>query len=256
MPNTVFSSDVSRDGSAPPALVPARDSLFLDLDGTLAAIEATPDLVTVAPSMRLALGSAVKALDRRVAVVSGRSLDDVERLVDLPVICLAGIHGLERRLASGKVARAIPSPGLEKARAELAALGRRLPQLLIEDKGLGIAVHFRLAPNLAGVAEQAARAVADANGLVLQPGKMVFEVREHGADKGVAVLDFMAAPPFSGSRPIFVGDDDTDEVGFEAARHLGGYGVLVGPPRATAADFRLPDVAALQRWLEAIRRPG
>lgn len=240
------------DDLEPPPIDPLRDALFLDLDGTLAEIAPTPEQVTISPAMRDALAAAAGRLERRMAVVSGRNLDDVDRLVGLPTICLAGVHGLERRLASGELARAIPSSGLVQARAKLAALAKRQPRLLIEDKGLGIAVHYRLAPDLALAAERGAREVAEAHGLVVQPGKMVVEVREHGADKGVAVHDFMALPPFRGTRPIFVGDDHTDEAGFAVAQALGGYGVLVGEARETAAIYRLPDVAAVQLWIEAI----
>lgn len=238
----------------PPPVDLCRDALFLDLDGTLADIAPTPEQVTISSAMREALATAARLLDRRLAVVSGRNLADVDRLVGLPALCLAGVHGLERRLASGELARAIPSPGLVQARAKLAALASRQPRLLVEDKGLGIAVHYRLAPDLDLVAERAARAVAEAHGLVVQPGKMVVEVREHGADKGVAVHDFMSLPPFSGARPIFVGDDHTDEAGFKAALLLGGYGVLVGEARDTAATYRLPGVAAVQHWIEAVGR--
>ncbi len=241
---------------APPPLSPAVDSLFLDLDGTLAAIRPHPAEVAIAPAMGAALRAATDALSQRVAVVSGRALDDVARLVDMPSLCLAGIHGLDRRLATGKVRRATPSAGLERARAELADLARDEPRLFVEDKGLGIAVHFRLAPDLAAVAERRAYAIAERHGLLLQPGKMVFEIRDGGADKGSALRDFMAAAPFAGSRPIFVGDDHTDEAGFAAAAALGGHGVLVGEPRDTAAAYRLSDLAAVEAWLAAVGDAG
>jgi trehalose 6-phosphate phosphatase len=240
----------------PPPLAPRQDSLFLDFDGTIAAIRTRPEAVTVEPAMRAALVAAGAALSRRLAVVSGRAIDDIDRMVGLPWLALAGVHGLERRQASGEVWRASIGAPLAAARAELAALAARQPRLLIEDKGLGVAVHYREAPDLADVAEQAARAAADRHGLVLQPGKMVFEVRQGGADKGSALRDFMALPPFRGSRPVFVGDDHTDEAGFAAAAALGGYGVLVGEPRATAATHRLPDLAAVEAWLAAAGAPA
>jgi trehalose 6-phosphate phosphatase len=91
--------------------------------------------------------------------------------------------------------------------------------------------------------------MADRHGLELQSGKMVVEVREPGPDKGAALEAFMAHPPFHGARPIFVGDDLTDEAGFAAAVRLGGYGILVGQPRVSAATFRLADVSAVESWL-------
>lgn len=236
---------------APPPIDKLRNALFLDLDGTLAEIEPTPDRVAVGPAMRAALAAATAALDGRVAIVSGRSLPDLDRLVGLPSVSLAGVHGLETRDARGIERRAWPSAGIAEARRRLAELASREPRLLVEDKGLGIAVHFRLAPDLAGVAEQAARSVAEAHGLVLQPGKMVFEVRDPGADKGDAVRSFMKDAPFQHARPIFVGDDATDECAFIAAAALGGHGILVGPPRRTSARYALPDVTAVGHWLAA-----
>lgn len=236
----------------PPPPLARGDSLFLDLDGTLAPLCARPDEVAITPAMRAALAAAVKALSHRIAIVSGRALDDIARLVDVPGLCLAGIHGLERQQADGARQRPAASPALDRARADLAALALSEPRLLVEDKGLGIAIHFRLAPDLAATAEQAARSIAGRHGLLLQPGKMVFEIRDGGADKGSALRDFMAAAPFAGARPIFVGDDHTDEAGFAAAAALGGYGVLVGDPRDTAARYGLPDLAAVERWLAAV----
>lgn len=236
---------------APPPIDTERDALFFDLDGTLAEIETTPDRVLVRPAVRNALATASAVLDRRLAIVSGRSLPDLDRLVGLPSVSLAGVHGLETRDARGIERRVWPSAGLSKARARLAELAAREPRLLIEDKGLGIAVHFRRAPDLAELAEHEARSAAETNGLVLQPGKMVFEVRDPGADKGDAVRAFMAEAPFEHARPIFVGDDATDECAFATVAELGGHGILVGPRRRTAARYALDDVTAVGLWLAA-----
>ena len=99
-------------------------------------------------------------------------------------------------------------------------------------------MHFRATIQLAGK-----------TGLAVQQGKMVVELRPRGADKGDAVRAFMAAPDFAGARPLFVGDDRTDEDAFRVAAELGGAGILVGPDRDTAAKWRLDDVAAVSAWL-------
>lgn len=236
---------------APPGIVANGDALFLDLDGTLATIRDRPADVALEATMRAALTAARKAVGGRIAVVSGRALSDVEGLVGLPHLALAGIHGLELRHADGTLRIAEPRSELLAARRELASLAAREPRLFVEDKGLGVAIHFRLAPDLAAVAEQAARGIADRHGLLLQPGKMVFEVRQGGADKGSALRAFMETPPFRGARPIFVGDDHTDEAGFAAANALGGHGILVGAARPTAARYRLSDIAEVEAWLVA-----
>jgi trehalose 6-phosphate phosphatase len=88
---------------------------------------------------------------------------------------------------------------------------------------------------------------------VLQPGKLVVELKTPGADKGAALTAFMAEPPFAGAVPVMVGDDLTDEYGFRAAEALGGFGVLVGPRRETAARFGLADVNAVLDWLERLK---
>ncbi|MFC3711931.1 trehalose-phosphatase [Sphingoaurantiacus capsulatus] len=238
----------------PPAIEPARDALFLDLDGTLAPIAATPDLVVLPPDVGAALVSVQVALDGRVAVISGRSVADLGRLVGLPALYLAGVHGLERRFPDGRAEDVLPSAEMAAARGRIAELAGREPRLLVEDKGLGIAVHFRLAPDLGPLVEREVRDIAADAGLTVQTGKMVVELRQPGADKGAAVGAFMEVPPFAGARPIFVGDDDTDECAFEAVAALGGYGVLVGEPRVTAATYRLDDVTAVGRWLAEAAR--
>jgi trehalose 6-phosphate phosphatase len=98
-----------------------------------------------------------------------------------------------------------------------------------------------------GLAER----LATVTGLTLQPGDMVVELRTPGASKGDSIRAFMSEEPFRGAKPIFLGDDLTDEHGFFAVRQLGGYGVLVGPQRKTTAIYRMEDVEAALTWLEA-----
>ncbi|HMC91944.1 MAG TPA: trehalose-phosphatase, partial [Allosphingosinicella sp.] len=119
------------------------------------------------------------------------------------------------------------------------------------DKPASVALHYRLAPHREEEAVALAQSLAARTGLVVQRGKMVVELRPCGADKGDALRALMAEPPFAGARPVFVGDDVTDEDGFRAATALGGLGIIVGPPRETAAHYRLPDVEAVHRWLAA-----
>lgn len=235
----------------PPLLNLASDALFLDLDGTLTPIRERPDDVMVEPAMLGLMHRLGERLGGRLAVISGRSIEDLKRLLPGMSLCLAGIHGLERCRADADVVRIVPTEGLERARVSLLALADRMPGLLLEDKGLGLALHYRQVPQLESAVRAAALAIAKENGLVAQTGKMVIEVRGGGADKGAALAEFMAEPPFIGSRPLFVGDDDTDEAGFAIAKSMGGHGILVGPPRRTVASFGLADVAAVDMWLAA-----
>ena len=243
--------DDATPAQAPPPLALAEAALFLDLDGTLAPIAPRPEDVKPDPARSELLRRLSTALAGRLAVVSGRSLTDVDRILDGSVTALAGVHGLELRFPDRRDWRAAPNESLAAARDTLASLVARWPGIRIEDKGLSLAAHYRAAPEAAASVKRLTEQLARELGLVLQPGDMVAEVRTPGPDKGGAVRAFMAEPPFAGSRPIFVGDDLTDERGFAAATALGGFGVLVGRPRETRAQARLADVAAVRAWLTA-----
>ncbi len=166
---------------------------------------------------------------------------------------IAGQHGHERRAADGSLHRHRPSlSGLARLRRELARFALRHEGLYFEDKGPSLALHYRQAPRLASHVHRTLRAEIAASGGTwqLQSGKRILEVRPEGSDKGSAILAFMAEAPFRGRRPVFVGDDHADERGFEAVDRLGGVAVKVGPGR-TGARYRLPNVAAVRRWLTA-----
>ena len=228
-----------------------RVALFIDLDGTLADIEARPQDVRPQAWRSALLRRLNRRLDGRLAVISGRTLEDVDRIVEGATPSVAAVHGLVRRRADGTVQAAPAHPGLRRARVELARFAAGHPGLAVEDKELGLALHYRRAPELAAEAIDTAQRIAQQTQLKLQLGDMVAELRTPGPDKGAAVAAFMTEPPFMGAVPIFLGDDLTDEDGFGAVEALGGLGVLVGPSRTTRAGRRLEDVGAVRRWLEA-----
>jgi trehalose 6-phosphate phosphatase len=241
-------------GAEAPVLDLSGAALFLDLDGTLAPIVSRPDQVVPDARRTHLLERLCKGLNGRLAVVSGRTLDDLDRILEHRVAALAGVHGLTRRTGDGGLRIATAHPGHDQALAALTAFAAPLHGVLVEDKVLSIALHYRQAPEIAEAAIREAERVARLTGLTLQPGRMVMELRTPGSTKGDSVRAFMAEPPFAGARPIFVGDDLTDEDGFEAADRLGGFGILVGAaPRATAARFQLDDVEAALAWLERAR---
>jgi trehalose 6-phosphate phosphatase len=196
---------------------------------------------------------AAAALEGRLAVISGRPIKDIDRILDGAARAAAGVHGLERRSASGAVTRAEPDHAVALAAAVFRGLAEAEPGLLVEDKRLSVALHFRNAPEAAEIAETTAVRLADQTGLTLQRGDCVVELRTPGADKGGALRAFMDEPPFLGALPVFIGDDLTDEAGFEAAQALGGYGVRVGvPERPTVARHTLADIEAVLHWLETL----
>ena len=239
--------------AAPAPLRPDGVALFLDLDGVLAPISPRPEDVRPDAQRTVLLKAVSRSLEGRLAVISGRTIADIDRILDGAVAVAAGVHGLERRFDDGHVWRAEPSAALGAARAAFEPLARAWPGVWIEDKGLSLAIHYRAAPDaLSAVTDMVERLTSNgALTLQLQWGQMVAELRTPGPDKGDALSAFMTAPPFIGAMPVFVGDDLTDEHGFAAAAAADGYGVLVGPLRPTAARARLKDVEAVFDWLGA-----
>ncbi len=237
-----------------PSLDPDHDSLFLDLDGTLAPLAPRPQDVVADPTRNALLAALSSRMQGRVAVVSGRTIEDVDRILSGKIQAVAGVHGLTRRTSDGRFILAALHPGLGETRAAFKAFAAALPGLLIEDKTASIALHYRGAPQLERQAIALAERLAAKTGLVAQRGAAVIELRTPGADKGDAVAAFLAEPPFVGGRPVFVGDDLTDEDAFIFVERMGGQGVLVGPKRDTAASRRLEDVAAVLTWLQEIVR--
>ena len=226
-------------------------ALFLDLDGTLAPIAARPQDVRPDPRRTDLLERLAAALDGRLAVVTGRTLADTDRILEGRVKAVAAVHGLVRRDAAGELHEQPPHPGLPEVAKDLRAFAVRDSGLIVEEKGHSVALHFRLAKQQAGAARSIARRLAAETGLTLQDGDMVEELRTPGSTKADSVIAFMAEPPFVGATPLFLGDDATDEDGFGATAKFGGAGILVGPPRQTRARYRLPGVEAALSWLEA-----
>ncbi len=233
-----------------PEVLGRNGAFFLDVDGTLLDIAERPEAV----KLRSGLTDTLAALQRRapVALISGRPIAALDRLFAPLKLPAAGQHGAERRSADGRLRRVTVSrSALNQARAYLVAWARNHQEILLEDKGLTLALHYRAAPRLeseaARVAREAWRRLGD--GFVLEPGNMVFEIRPRGWDKGRAIAEFMREPPFAGRVPVFAGDDITDEDGFAAVNRMGGYSIKVGVG-PTAARWRLPDVRRVLAWLD------
>ena len=227
-------------------------ALFLDFDGTLIELAETPSSILVPPGLAPLLARLHDRLAGRLAIVSGRAVDDLERHLPAMSIALSGSHGVEMRLADGRRLPVVVPHDLADVRAAVRGFVHSRPGLLVEDKPAGIALHFRQAPDAATAVEGFMQELAKAHDLAIQRGSMVVELRPHGADKGDAVRAFMRDAPFRGARPVFVGDDLTDEHAFAAVAELGGAGILVGLARETAAHFRLPSVSAVTAWLERV----
>ncbi|MBU1375355.1 MAG: trehalose-phosphatase [Alphaproteobacteria bacterium] len=228
-------------------------ALFLDVDGTLAPIAARPQ--DVGPDARLTrvLDRLKEGLDGRLAVVSGRTLEDIDRILEGRIVCVSAVHGLVRRDCDGTLHLPAAHPGMARATAAFRKFAAEDPGLLVEEKGPSVALHFRQARARALDARALARRIAEETGLALQEGDMVEELRTPGPSKGDSIRDIMATEAFQGAVPVFAGDDATDEHGFAEVERLGGFGVLVGRPRETHARFGLRNVEDVLAWLEAAR---
>lgn len=226
-------------------------AMFLDVDGTLLDIADAPDLVHVPEHLPRLLDSVRCASGGALALVSGRSLADLDALFAPVLFPAAGLHGAERRDGVGRLHFRPLDPALASVGKRLESWAATRPGTQIEDKGGAIAVHFRRAPGEKEAARDIVEQQIEVLGgrYVLQSGKCVLEIKPRGASKARAIGEFMQEPPFAGRRPVFVGDDVTDENGFDAVRKLGGITVAVDKRRPTNAQYGLADTSAVQAWL-------
>ena len=228
-------------------------AIFLDFDGTLVELAMTPDAVVVTSKLRAMLSACTEAFDGAVAIVSGRPIAALDALLDPLMLPAAGLHGIELRVPDGTVEEgAHRSADLADVRTRFLSLAHEDPRLVVEDKGSSLALHYRRAPERErDLRELVAGAAAQHDGYHVMHGKMVLEVRPAGVDKGTAIDRLLEVPPFAGRRPVFAGDDITDEDGFAAVHRHGGISIKVGAGE-TAAGYRVPDVATLHDWLASI----
>lgn len=245
------------ESSAPPPLQSiAPDAkgwaLFLDFDGTLVDLAPTPETIVVPPRLPPLLRALLARFDGAVAVVTGRSLSDLDRHLGskLPA---SGQHGAQWRSQPDQAPIERSVPALEAVRRRVKELTDARPGLIVEDKGATLAVHYRNEPEAGervnALLDELARASAGALEVVM--GKCVCEVRPVGVNKGAALEAFLRAPPFSGRRPLMVGDDVTDEAGFDTALRAGGAAIKVGEGES-CAPWRLSTPDDVRVWLSAI----
>jgi len=233
-----------------------RVGLFLDVDGTLLDLAPRPDEVVVPPRTVEVLTRLQTVLDGALALVSGRSIRQLDALFAPLALPCAGVHGNERRDCTGQMHYLAPDAAtrLDAARAFLSRFVAAEPGLLLEDKRTSLAVHFRGRPELAAVVEQqleqAKAQVGD--GFRIQESVLVRELVPTVARKGDAVEAFLAEPTFAGRMPVFVGDDVTDLHAFAAVERHGGQAVAVG--ECVTAPLRLPGPSAVIEWLELLVR--
>jgi trehalose 6-phosphate phosphatase len=224
---------------------------FFDIDGTLVDIAPSPSEVRLERELIELIERLYKVTGGALALISGRSIADIDSIFHGMTLPVAGQHGIERRNARGQLSRhEFSLERLDEPRARLEEVAARHRGLLLEDKGLCLALHYRQAPALASYAHRLMRTVQSEVGpdYTLQRGKKIVEIKPSGRDKGKAVTEFMAEKPFQGRLPVFVGDDATDEYGFAVVNSLGGHSIKVGGGRS-AARWRIRDVDTVRAWL-------
>jgi trehalose 6-phosphate phosphatase len=236
--------------------LPSR-AVLLDVDGTILDIAPTPLEVVVPPDLTVALERLSKRVGGALAFVSGRPLAELDLFfAPLKLPAIAG-HGAELRLADGTVRRATTflDPQLK---AEIANIADNKPGVVVEDKGYSIALHYRLVPHLGHEVRDEVSAVCAlfcSARLEILPGKSVVEVKQPSFNKGTAVRELMHHAPFEGRKPIFIGDDVTDEAAFEVLPEFGGVGFSVGREvQGIAGMFEAP--SDVRRWIAEMVRGG
>jgi trehalose 6-phosphate phosphatase len=228
-----------------------RAALLLDLDGTLLDIAPTPDAVVLPPGLTDTLQRLREQLGGAIAIVTGRTADVIDRLLGDGTFALGAEHGA--------TVRRLPGTALERADMHIAAppdawieatqrLAEAHPGALMERKTLGFTLHYRAVPAAGPMFRDALLSMlAGSPAFELLPGKLLWEVRPRGIDKGTAVRALMAGPPFAGRLPLFIGDDVTDEDGMRVARAMGGSGLQVAPAFGSPSGVRSWLTAAAER---------
>lgn len=241
----------------PPPLLDDACALFLDVDGTLIEFADDPEAVRLLPEVREAIGRISDRLEGAVALISGRPLEQLDTLFAPLRLPAAGLHGHELRThptldaaAHDTAADDNTSTWLHAVHQQAMRFAHGHPGVLVEDKGRSLALHWRAAPHAgADVQQFAERHIRGHSGYRLQPGDHVVEFVPVGSDKGRAIRQLMQHTPFRGRVPVFLGDDLTDEYGFDAANTLHGWSVLVGAREPSAAVFALPQIRNVHGWL-------
>lgn len=238
---------------------PHQVAFLLDIDGTLLDIAPTPHDVRVPQGLRRTLQTLQERTDGAIALVSGRSLSDIDLIFAPLKLSAVGGHGAEIRVGPNGKTNGVKSLFLDKkTRGRLAEVAEVDEGVIMEDKGYSVALHYRLAPDKKRAIEDAVTAICGdlpAGAVEILPGKAVIEIKKSGFNKGTALRELMAQEPFAGRKPIFIGDDVTDEAAFAAVPEFDGMAISVGRMvQGVAQRFETP--GDVRRWLERVAKSG
>lgn len=229
---------------------PEECALFLDFDGTLVEFADHPADVRLDSGTRKVLGRLTAVFEGAVAIITGRDINEIDRFLDPIRLPVAGVHGLTRRDAGGRLhSPEIDGTLVRHVQGSLGSLADQEDGIILEVKNGSVALHYRMRPELELICIEAMEsAVSDLQGIHLMRGKMVIEAKADPSNKGGAVSDFLSEPPFAGRIPVFVGDDITDEDAFQEVNTRKGVSIKVGGGE-TCARYRAQDTAKFLEWL-------
>ena len=232
--------------------------MFLDIDGTLIEMAPTPDAVVVSPELPGILTGLAETLGGAVALSTGRQVVDADRLLAPLQLTTCGVHGTEARtVPGGEILMLVPPVPSELVDAVIAMV-REVPGILIEQKALGLAVHYRHNPDARPLLlRELAGVLRKFTDYTLYPGRRVLEIIPKGYSKGTALTWVMRLGPFKGRRPIMIGDDAGDQPGFSAAEKHGGFGLKVAGEHFSLEEADFPDTTQVRSWLAKLAQvPG
>jgi trehalose 6-phosphate phosphatase len=228
-------------------------AILLDIDGTLLDIAPTPHEVHVSDNLRIMLVRLADRLGGALGLISGRSLADIDVIFEPLQLPAVGGHGAEIRPGSAAAPYRMQLSPLDPAlKLRFTEIGLLDPGIIIEDKDYSLAIHYRLAPQFGGAVIKSVAAICEkfgCDGLSILPGKSVIEIKPRGFDKGSGLQELMAYPPFAGRKPVFVGDDVTDEAAFAMLPRFSGIGVSVGGI-VPGASFNFDGPKDVRLWLQ------
>jgi trehalose 6-phosphate phosphatase len=231
----------------PASLIPhlSETAVLLDIDGTLLDLMPTPREVWVPPGLAKTLNRLLVKTNGALALVSGRSINDIDLIFAPDVFPAVGGHGAEMRIDLDNESVAAHAPPMDKElKRRLAAIAKLSPGILLEDKGYSLALHYRLAPHAEKAIYAAVSLIrADLPNAPIEvlPGKCVCEIKHSGFTKASGVRELMTREPFKGRRPFFIGDDVTDETVFAIMLDMDGLAFSVGRrAKGVAGHFDAP----------------
>ncbi len=252
--------EISKPGAASRERVLANAAewaLFIDIDGTLLDLASRPDAAVVPLGLVQTLARLKKRFGGAVALVTGRRVSDADRFFEPLRLVASGVHGAEARIRPGGetalLAEPVPNELLEAVHAITAGLS---PGILVEEKGAGVAVHYRNAPQLRPAIERdLASIVLQWESFALRAGRKVLELVPKAHSKGTGLGSLMRLPAFSGRCPIMIGDDHGDEPAMRMAQRLGGFGLRVAGEHFARAGADFDSAASVRSWLSAVAGP-